>query len=811
MEGGGSEVEEQVMAEASQEMNERTPSRNEDEGSQDRHPSSEDASITKKDLVKIIANQDEAIGMLRREVEMLKEGAPSPMARKRERASEAEGESSSLRRLASMRRLADYGDSEGERNVWMQGRPPRQFVVRQPLARSILVEPANTNIPPLPTYDGTADPDDHLNNYFTKMQLYNSTDATLCKVFPSTFAGVVLDWYHQIEEGRIEGFEQFAAMFLAKFASRKRRTLTVGALFKIKQKEGETLREFYERWIPVAMAVKDVHPSVLGVILEECTTSEELCRALSKKDVVSTEDLDRRVQKVIVLEETLAARRADRRRSRGEEGEGVRRQAPNPRSTYVGAPFGSARKNDQGRPTPRANPFTELNDSPKNVLQYVKDKGYHVRWPGPMRGQPNPQNLDRYYDFHRERGHNTVDWYQLKTELQGLVDRGRFNEFVKKPEEKVHRAYTARAAPKEDLPPPPFELDQEKAPEKVRLTVEAITGVMDLRVKLEAGRRLRAASVGQQGVYISFNQAPEEAYGIPSLEALEIQGVVAGCTVKRMLVDTGSSMDVLLSPDLIRPSDSVLVGFSGAPAKVIGRMPLPVTLGDEEQRVTHAIDFGIVDCPSPYNAILGRPLLALFNGVASTCHQTLKFIAPQGVGIARGRGAPVYAQLKGARPRKSQRVNMIATEEAPRAEAADEELMVPLDEGRLERQVRMSVQAPPEMIEGLIALLREFAELFAWSAKEMPGVTPETAVHRLAVEAGRKPVQQKRRNLSQEKEAMLRVEVDKLLDAGFVEEAAYVTWLSNVVFVPKPAGDWRMCVDFTSLNKACPTDAYPMP
>ncbi|CAL1392995.1 unnamed protein product [Linum trigynum] len=72
MEDGGSEVQEQVMAEASQEMGERTPSRNEDEGSEDRHLSSEDASITKKDLFKIIADQDEAIGMLRREVEMLK-------------------------------------------------------------------------------------------------------------------------------------------------------------------------------------------------------------------------------------------------------------------------------------------------------------------------------------------------------------------------------------------------------------------------------------------------------------------------------------------------------------------------------------------------------------------------------------------------------------------------------------------------------------------------------------------------------------------------------------------------------------------
>ncbi|CAL1396321.1 unnamed protein product [Linum trigynum] len=42
-------------------------------------------------------------------------------------------------------------------------------------------------------------------------------------------------------------------------------------------------------------------------------------------------------------------------------------------------------------------------------------------------------------------------------------------------------------------------------------------------------------------------------------------------------------------------------------------------------------------------------------------------------------------------------------------------------------------------------------------------------------------------------------------------KTAYVTWLSNVVFVPKPSGDWRMCVDYTSLNRACLTDAYPMP
>jgi len=55
------------------------------------------------------------------------------------------------------------------------------------------------------------------------------------------------------------------------------------------------------------------------------------------------------------------------------------------------------------------------------------------------------------------------------------------------------------------------------------------------------------------------------------------------------------------------------------------------------------------------------------------------------------------------------------------------------------------------------------------------------------------------------------VEADKLLSAGFIEEAQYITWLSNVVLVKKANGKWRMCVDYTDLNKACPHDAYPLP
>ena len=57
----------------------------------------------------------------------------------------------------------------------------------------------------------------------------------------------------------------------------------------------------------------------------------------------------------------------------------------------------------------------------------------------------------------------------------------------------------------------------------------------------------------------------------------------------------------------------------------------------------------------------------------------------------------------------------------------------------------------------------------------------------------------------------IREEVRKLLRAGFIEEVHHPEWLANPVVVPKANGKLRMCIDYTSLNKACPRDPYPLP
>jgi hypothetical protein len=67
------------------------------------------------------------------------------------------------------------------------------------------------------------------------------------------------------------------------------------------------------------------------------------------------------------------------------------------------------------------------------------------------------------------------------------------------------------------------------------------------------------------------------------------------------------------------------------------------------------------------------------------------------------------------------------------------------------------------------------------------------------------------RKMSDEKTEAAKAEVHRLLEANFIEPVAYPTWLANVVMVQKKSGKWRMCIDFTSLNKACSKDNFPLP
>ncbi|KAJ4717122.1 Transposon Ty3-G Gag-Pol polyprotein [Melia azedarach] len=94
---------------------------------------------------------------------------------------------------------------------------------------------------------------------------------------------------------------------------------------------------------------------------------------------------------------------------------------------------------------------------------------------------------------------------------------------------------------------------------------------------------------------------------------------------------------------------------------------------------------------------------------------------------------------------------------------------------------------------------------------DMQGISPNIISHRLNVDPIHQPVRQKQRVFNQERYDTIEEEVDKLLHAGFINEAKYLDWVSNVVLVRKPNEKWCICVDFTNLNKACPKDSFPLP
>ncbi|XP_070020741.1 uncharacterized protein [Nicotiana sylvestris] len=110
-----------------------------------------------------------------------------------------------------------------------------------------------------------------------------------------------------------------------------------------------------------------------------------------------------------------------------------------------------------------------------------------------------------------------------------------------------------------------------------------------------------------------------------------------------------------------------------------------------------------------------------------------------------------------------------------------------------------------------IELLKEFRDVFAWSYKEIPGLDPKVAFHHLVVKNGARPVKQDQRRFKLDLVPLIETEVNKLIEAGFIREVKYPTWVSSIVTVRKKNGQIRVCVDFRDLNNACPKDEFLLP
>jgi len=104
------------------------------------------------------------------------------------------------------------------------------------------------------------------------------------------------------------------------------------------------------------------------------------------------------------------------------------------------------------------------------------------------------------------------------------------------------------------------------------------------------------------------------------------------------------------------------------------------------------------------------------------------------------------------------------------------------------RTIKLGASLQQAHYDVLTPTLTTNADLFAWSAVDLPDVDPQVAIHKLSIYKEAKYISQKKRKLGEERWLAAKVEAEKLLDARFIAKAHYSTWLSTVVLVKKANG-----------------------
>ncbi|KAK3006537.1 hypothetical protein RJ639_015910 [Escallonia herrerae] len=232
--------------------------------------------------------------------------------------------------------------------------------------------------------------------------------------------------------------------------------------------------------------------------------------------------------------------------------------------------------------------FTPLTTSREHILNQIKGQDI-LKWSKPMRMPADRSKAQLYCQFHKDHGHTTDECKVLPREIDNLIARGHLKQFVK--------------------------------------------------TERQGAKRPKAPAT------ISFDDTDLEEVLTPHDDALVISLQIDAYVIKRILVDTGSSANILfeeafsqmkISRERIHPVSSPLYGFTGASAPVEGVIPLTVVAGSYPLQATQSIDFLVVKIKSAYNGILGRAGLNKLQAIASTFHMCMKFPTLNGIGVAKG-------------------------------------------------------------------------------------------------------------------------------------------------------------------------------
>ncbi|XP_057489449.1 uncharacterized protein LOC130775334 [Actinidia eriantha] len=362
------------------------------------------------------------------------------------------------------------------------------------------------------------------------------------------------------------------------------------------------------------------------------------------------------------------------------------------------------------------------------LLAKIRDKPYFKK-PEPMGGQP--KETKSFIDNEKTRAK------VIEAETDARPDRGgNENEAVDTEDE--------------DLPLGTIHMiggpSHPNLENKIRSEIRMIKQMHEVLSVQSMPKKMKVTEAKRE--CITFSRADLERVQHPHSDPLVVQLRIGGYDVKRILVDTGSSVEVMyydlfkqlkLPQDELKPARAPLVGFNAQAHWPLGTVSLKTRVGSQELMT----EFVVVDIPSPYNAIVGRDWLHRMKGVASTLHQAIKFVTPRGDEVIYGdQVAAKQCYLATVSTKVAVKEVQMVEEDIevledvgrdPKAKIIEELVRYELDEPSSDRFFLIGSELNECERTELIQLLKANIEVFAWTPYKMPGIDPNFIKHELNV------------------------------------------------------------------------------